>query len=98
MRTNEILNRIRGWIPLAAFVSAAVLAGCYDDEEPTPCEEYCDAADDCSSTGDPCLPTESCNEVTDTCEPSSCLPRVEPCDPANDQCCNSCHPVKLTCK
>jgi subtilisin family serine protease len=60
--------------------------------------ERCDAADDCTSTGDPCLPTESCNEVTDTCDPSSCLPRGEPCDPANDQCCNSCHPVKLTCK
>jgi hypothetical protein len=48
MRTNAILNGIRGWAPLVAFVSAAVLSGCYEDEEPTPCEEYCDAAEECS--------------------------------------------------
>jgi subtilisin family serine protease len=58
--------------------------------------EYCDAFTDCSSTGAPCLPTETCNEALDVCE--GCLPKGEPCDPADDLCCVSCHPVKLVCK
>jgi hypothetical protein len=73
-------------------------ANCPDDGAFCNGTEYCDAAAGCSSTGDPCAPTETCNEVTDTCDPSPCDPRGTPCDPANDQCCDGCHPRKLTCK
>ncbi len=30
--------------------------------------EFCDPIEDCSSTGDPCLPGRDCDEDTDTCE------------------------------
>lgn len=30
--------------------------------------EFCDAVADCSSTGNPCLATQFCNDLTDTCD------------------------------
>jgi hypothetical protein len=43
-------------------------ANCPDDDIFCNGTEYCDPAADCSSTGDPCLPEESCNEDLGICE------------------------------
>jgi hypothetical protein len=42
---------------------------------------------DCSSSGDPCAADETCNEVTDTCDPIPCLPAGAACT-ANAECCS----------
>ncbi len=44
--------------------------------------EYCDAVNDCSSTGDPCLAGETCNETTDTCDAAECSVPAD-CDDGN---------------
>jgi len=36
--------------------------------------EFCDAVLDCSSTGDPCLAGEFCNEVSGICDPAANIP------------------------
>ena len=48
----------------------------------------CDGGADCLDTTGDCDSDPAC----------VCLPKGEPCDPANDLCCASCHPRKLTCK
>ncbi len=49
--------------------------------------EYCDELAGCTSTGDPCLGSETCNEDADTCDPSTCNGDGT-CDPGED--CNNC--------
>jgi hypothetical protein len=48
----------------------------------------CDGGADCADTTGDCDTDPAC----------FCLPKDAPCDPADDQCCVSCHPKKLTCK
>jgi hypothetical protein len=52
------------------------------------CDNDCDEATDCDD--------EDCYGIDPACP--ECLPKGAPCDPADDQCCKSCHPRKLTCK
>ena len=47
-------------------------ANCPDDGMFCNGTEFCDEADDCSSTGDPCPPGEICNDTDDICEPIGC--------------------------
>ena len=44
-------------------------ANCPDDSLYCTGVEYCDPVSDCSSTGDPCEANETCNELTDSCDP-----------------------------
>ena len=44
-------------------------ANCPDDGLFCTGTEFCDAAAGCLATGNPCLPGEICNELTDTCDP-----------------------------
>jgi hypothetical protein len=46
-------------------------ANCPDDGAYCNGTEFCDAVNDCDSTGDPCGGGEVCNETTDTCDPAS---------------------------
>ena len=48
----------------------------------------CDTLTDCDD--------DDCYGIDPNCP--ECLPSGSPCDPADDQCCTSCHPVKHTCK
>ena len=43
-------------------------ANCPDDGLFCNGDEFCDPVNDCSSTGDPCVPPEVCDEVNDVCE------------------------------
>lgn len=56
-----------------------------------------DCNDGNACTNDSCLEGVGCqNDLIPGC--SNCLARGTKCDPDNDQCCNSCHPIKLKCK
>jgi subtilisin family serine protease len=53
-------------------VNAANDANCADDGLFCTGTEFCDALNDCSSTGDPCLAGETCNDVDDMCDSPAC--------------------------
>ncbi|UCC31674.1 MAG: trypsin-like peptidase domain-containing protein [Phycisphaerales bacterium] len=75
------------------------VCNCYDcgtpDASEVPGVTCQDGIDNDCDGGADCLDT---NGDCDTDPACACLARGEPCDPANDLCCASCHPVKLTCK
>jgi|GEM_PF-1905852 len=62
-------------------------ANCPDDGLFCNGTEFCDAALDCSSTGDPCTGGETCNEATDTCDLPVC-DNDGTCESGED--CNNC--------
>ncbi len=61
--------------------------------------EFCDPTLDCSSTGDPCAPGQSCNETTDVCE-DVCKPKKASCTADNECCSGKCRGKtgSMTCK
>lgn len=48
MWTKTMARSIRNALPIALAAMALQLFACEPVEEPTPCEEYCDAAEECS--------------------------------------------------
>ena len=70
-------------------------ANCPDDGLFCNGTEFCDAATDCGSTGDPCGSGENCNEPTDTCDP--CTPKKGACS-ANEECCSGVCKANGTCR
>jgi hypothetical protein len=48
MRSDTMKIWTRGLITTAALLLAFSLGACAPEEEPTPCEKYCDAAEECS--------------------------------------------------
>jgi hypothetical protein len=70
-------------------VSTANDANCIDDGEFCTGDEFCDQVNDCSSTGDPCAPGETCDDTLDICEPpidcgNGILEQGEACDEGTD--------------
>ena len=56
-------------------------ASCLDDGLFCNGTEFCDSVNDCESTGDPCDPSETCDEENDECDATG-----DPCDTETEAC------------
>ena len=61
--TDDSCDEVNG-----SCLNVANDANCPDDGLFCTGNEFCDAVNDCSSTGDPCSTEETCYEVTDSCD------------------------------